>query len=219
MRTLALTLLTTVAWAAGSKRPTALEIELDIVTRLTNTTNRQSTTETQNHRIWIRGNRVRREERSIAGTEVLIEADGMQFLFSPEAKKGLKRKVDKPSARTDYPEYFDPQGFREWIEKTGAKKSGSERVNGVDCEVYTQSEGPATLKRWLRKDNGMPMKNAVEARPADAPHTVTTMKITRVKVGGTISDSLFQAPKGYEYKEVKDEEPPKDEAKGKGKKN
>lgn len=188
--------------AAESKRPTTLECDLEIVQLTHNPHTKQSITETQAQRIWIKDKMVRREERTVGGIEVLIEGAGRAYLFSPETKQGLKRKADKPILRPEFPEYFDAEGFRDWVRKNGAKKTGTEKLGGIECEVYTQSEGPATLRRWLRSDNGQLVKNLLIADAPNSPRISTSMAIKSMKVGGSIDDELFEAPRGITLKDV-----------------
>jgi len=195
-------LLCALSLAADARRPNVMECELDIVQITANHATKQSITETQAHHIWIKGNLVRREERSVGGTEILVEGSGKAYLYSPEAKRGLKRASDKPVARGEYPEFFDAEGFRDWVKKSGAKKTGSDKVNGVDCEVYALTDGPATIKRWLRDDNGQLVKNTLAVEQSGQPKVLTTMTIKSLKLGGPIDEALFQAPKGIEFKDV-----------------
>lgn len=185
------------------KRPNSLDIELSIVSQIANTKTGQSTSETVAERIQIRAKDVRREQRSVSGTEVVIEAEGYVFLLDPDARGGLRRKSEKEGLRGNYPEFFDAEGFREWIKQTGGKKTGSARVNGVDCDLYTQMGGKATLKRWVRKDNGQPVRTQEVATATTGQRKTTTITMKRVKVGDAIADSVFQAPKGYKVEEVK----------------
>jgi len=195
--------------AAELKRPTSLEIELDIVVQVVNPETKQVASKTENHRIWIRGSRVRREERTIDGTEIRVEAEGTLYLFAPDPKRGLKQKIDKPVMRPEYPEYFDGDGFRGWITKNGGKRAGSERIGTTECDLYTQStsqqEMHASLKRWVRKDNAIPVKivETVEGE-SSGPKRISTFTVKKAKVGEAIDESLFKVPKDYEFQDVKD---------------
>jgi hypothetical protein len=88
----------------------------------------------------------------------------------------------------------------------GAKKVGQQKLDGFTCDVYQKSESregrSMTLKSWITRGTQprLPIKVLMTMnikRPNMTMQQTQTTRMTGIKMGVPIADSLFKVPSGY----------------------
>ena len=75
---------------------------------------------------------------------------------------------------------------------TQGKLTGTETVDGQLCDVYEKTESFGTIKTWIAKSNGFPVKSETTTSLG-----VSKTEFKNVKIGG-VPDSLFELPAGVQ---------------------
>lgn len=83
-------------------------------------------------------------------------------------------------------------GMQVLTDPSKRKLLGSETVDGQPCDIYEITIVGGTMKIWLAKANGFPVKSEM-----NTPMGVVTTAYKNFKTGG-ISDSLFELPAGMQ---------------------
>lgn len=97
----------------------------------------------------------------------------------------MPRELDRPNITRDIPKYM------EFLKNNKGEKTGTETVNGVECDVYTFVEPNIQKpgKAWIWKEKSFPVKIEVSA-----PEGKTSIEITNINFSPAVQDSDFQVP-------------------------
>jgi outer membrane lipoprotein-sorting protein len=142
---------------------------------------------------WIKEPKWRFEEM-VEGkiVRIAIVSRGWFYQLYPEAKKGVKQKIPQDRHLLELLDPLNP--FFKYAQKKGAKKIGSEKLNGRECDVYDLSL--RKTKVWVRRKEGWIVKEEGE----DGLGRFKT-EVKNLQVGVPIDDSLFVLPEGYKLDE------------------
>ncbi len=129
------------------------------------------------------------------GTISIIKRPIMYQLF-PDTKMYVVQNLD--DIKKDNP-MADASSFKEWMQNNNLKKTGSETVQGYECEIFEgdlkvdEEQPPAHLKLWYSKKLDYPIKQEIELPP---PAGKMTYRLENINVASQ-PDSLFDIPNGY----------------------
>lgn len=138
-------------------------------------------------KVLVRDEQMRAESDFNGVTSVLYRNAKGTYSYLPQQKMAalLPAALDRPNITRDIPNYM------EFLNKNEGKKTGTETLNGVECDVYTFME-PNILrpgKSWVWKEKSFPVKIEV-----DAPEGKTTIEISNVNFAPAVQDSDFELP-------------------------
>lgn len=138
-------------------------------------------------KVLVREEQMRAESDFNGVVSVLYRNVKGTYSYLPQQKMAalLPAALDRPNITRDIPKYM------EFLEKNEGKKTGTETINGVECDVYTFTE-PNILrpgKAWIWREKSFPVKIEV-----DAPEGKTSIEISNVNFTPTVQDSDFELP-------------------------
>lgn len=138
-------------------------------------------------KVLVRDDQMRAESDFNGVASVLYRNAKGTYSYLPQQKMAalLPAALDRPNITRDIPKYM------EFLEKNQGKKTGTETINGVECDVYTFME-PNILrpgKAWVWREKTFPVKIEV-----DAPEGKTTIEISNVNFTPAVQDSDFELP-------------------------
>jgi hypothetical protein len=158
-------------------------------------------------KVLIKGNRVRIESRLSDQPVVFLYASPYIYKLLPEAKAGVRWRAARP-ARHLLPdmENFDlqtllrdPAAIRATLRRQGARRVTVTVLNGTPVEVFEarnfRGKGQ-NVKAWLRRGDALPLRLESNSR------TLSTIVSWRNYQRPHLADSLFQAPAGYNIRNV-----------------
>lgn len=131
---------------------------------------------------YISGKKIRTETET-AGMKAItiVNAKGEAWMYNPADKTAMKL----PGMENDTEM---PNQWTEEEDLSAYKIVGHEKIDGYDCVVVNVTEGNDTVKMWLRKDLGMPVKMETKS-----PEGSITVQYKNYKVGKQSAD-LFELP-------------------------
>jgi hypothetical protein len=132
-------------------------------------------------KIFVKGEKVRQET---------MEEDEMQIMIIRPDKKVTWMITPEEKTYMEMPYQSSDKTFEEWTaeKEKNAKFLGEENVAGMPCKKFEITEDDEKTVFWLSKQFPFPIK--VE----DAE---VTMEYKNIKLG-SLDDSLFELPAGYE---------------------
>lgn len=151
-------------------------------------------------KMWIKGNNIRFEAKSAKLPLVLIKNGEGVFLVHPWAKIAAKYPAgsDRGNPKTLFPGPTGPISV--FLKKVNAKKHGTETVSKQRCDVYTYADPVAkrNSRIWVNAKTGKPVQLVLTG----VNHKVDTITATYTlyEPGASVSDTLFQLPKGYKVR-------------------
>lgn len=156
-------------------------------------------------RVWSKGNQARVETRLSDERVVFVYAPPFVYKLLPDAKAGVRYQTPKSgSADSALLNGFNLQGLlhnpaaiRAALQKQGARRTGSGKVNGSGAvaDIYTarnfMGKGQ-NVTVWLRRGDALPLR--LEARSASL-HSIVSWRDYRRDIA--LPDALFARPAGY----------------------
>ncbi|MBE0432065.1 DUF4412 domain-containing protein [candidate division WOR-3 bacterium] len=144
---------------------------------------------TRTNKIYVKNDRYRMELEE-EGHKVFVLVDqtaGLTRILMPEEKVYMEMANDDMQSLMN-----DPFQAAKYTEKMGEKvKTGAEKINGYDCDVYAIRSGNDELMQlWFSNTLGFPLKIAITGEPA------RTMELKDIKVE-EVDDEVFAMPVGY----------------------
>jgi hypothetical protein len=156
-------------------------------------------------KIWMKGQKARIETNGPVTGPVLMLADGpkVRYLY-PQQKRG--------TVTTIKPHQHGPRNPWEVVigsvsELThGARKMGEEKLDGYSCDVYELTRRSPSqhqvVKSWITRTTQprLPLKVEITSqvqRPNATVNLTQSTRITGLKIGMLLPDSLFAVPPGY----------------------
>jgi outer membrane lipoprotein-sorting protein len=160
-------------------------------------------------KVWVKGQRARFEgnEPMTGPTVRLVNGARVHILF-PQQKRGTVTTIQTAKNGPKDPMEFLRANVAE-LTRT-AKKTGQQTLDGFPCDIYQltrKQEGRTlTLKAWVSRTTQprLPLKveNTLQVRRPNMSVTQSqTTRITNLKLGVPIPDSLFEVPPGYKIVE------------------
>ena len=158
-------------------------------------------------RVYIKGSKRRIESamQKVKMVQLLINDSVVHWQVGQ--KEAMRFRLAKgrglPLLPTDLPDFWK-----------NAKKTGSEKLNSKDCDVYSYQPtipgGPPgvpaftapTIKVWVWRERKLAIKTMTE----DTGQPARTTEVRKLVVDKPLQDSLFQLPKGVKIKDAP--EPP-----------
>jgi hypothetical protein len=149
---------------------------------------------------FVSGDRVRIESEVAGRPMVVLYAPPYAYRLSPSAKTGIRYQA---AALPDITaRYFgsrdflpNPASVRSSLQKAGAKKTGSSRINGQPVDVYEVKNlrGQKNhAKAWLRKSDALPLRFELTS-----PKLRGVASWRNYQRGRALSSTLFQVPSNY----------------------
>lgn len=156
-------------------------------------------------RVWSKGNQARVETRLSDERVVFVYAPPYVYKLLPNAKAGVRYQTPKSgNAGSALLNGFNLQGLlhnpaaiRAALQKQGARRTGSGKVNGSGAvaDIYTarnfMGKGQ-NVTVWLRRGDALPLR--LEARSASLHSIVSWRDYRRDQA---LPDALFARPAGY----------------------
>lgn len=150
--------------------------------------------------LWLKGDSLRWDYKSGKLPLTLIKNKDGVFLVHPWNK--VAAKYPEGSTRGNPKSLLPgPTGSpKAFVKAMKAKSQGRESVGGKKCDVYSYTDpiGKSPCKLWVSVDNGKPVQLAIKGSKGKAD--TITVTYTKFDEGVSVSDSLFQLPKGYEVR-------------------
>ena len=150
--------------------------------------------------VWFKDKKMRTEGTYLdkgtgkEGDQIIIVTAKYMYVIFPEKKQGIQYSMD--SANNPEKEKQSANKARE-----SAKKTGSEKINGVDCDIYKYSTNTkngknkiyAEITEWRDKTGGFPLKTEKWMK-ITGEQTGTMKAITEIsdlKINASVPDSKF----------------------------
>lgn len=141
--------------------------------------------------------------KSKGKTDIIIDGKIKLSQYSDFEKNiGYAYQPDQKKAHKDSPqggavEYLSADMGGD-VDTTSMKKSGNEKVNGFDCTVYKEDEGPYAITAWVYEKNKLVMK--YEVKYVKDGKIARSYTITKFQVGG-VTDEMVTLPKDAKLEE------------------
>ncbi len=140
------------------------------------------------------------KDQDVSRTEMMgiisiIKRPNMYQVF-PDTKKYIVENLDDMKKENPM---ADVGSFKEWMQNNNLKKTGSETVQGYDCDIYEgdikmdEEQPPVHMKLWYSKKLDYPVKQEAELSP---PAGKISYRLENIKVASQ-PGSLFEIPDGY----------------------
>jgi hypothetical protein len=125
-------------------------------------------------------------------TQFSINDGEWVYSYSPQTKKGIKKKVD-----IDNPDNINFNAIsKEMADKFKLKKTGTAKILDRDCDVYSMEFDKAKLKGIFYIWKGIPLKTESEVSVMKV-----SMEATKIEENVTISPDKFVVPKDIVFSE------------------
>ena len=123
--------------------------------------------------------------RNAEGTYTVMPSEGMA-MKTPQLHPGQ----GPVQGADDYAQY---------LQQRQAEKTGSETIDGHDCDIYRYSDPEAggTTMVWVWKENMFPIR--FETDGADGK---TLTELSNIELGAAIPDEAFQLPAGVQVMDM-----------------
>lgn len=148
-------------------------------------------------KLWLKGNNMRWEMVSAKLPIRVVKNEGGIFLIHPWNKVAAKYPAGSPRGN---PQVYLPGPIgpiKAFLSAVKAVKSGQVTVDKQRCNVYSYRDGLAhrQCKIWVGVTSGKPVQLLVTGTKGKVD-TITAV-YTKYEEGKSVSDSLFELPKGY----------------------
>jgi len=142
-------------------------------------------------KMWIKEGNVKREtELDEVKTIFIVNTDKAEYI-SYNSNQEFATKINFES----YEDAETPLDKSEKIPDIGINFLSDENFDGKSCKVISYTASGQSVKTWVWKENGMPLK--IEN---DSPGGKTTIEYKNVIIG-SVKDSDFDLPNNIEIKE------------------
>lgn len=165
-------------------------------------------------RLWLQGDRRRLETTNPSGKRIVVVNRTGKFQLQPTMKTAFRLDISAdmshPGVRTlsllDLNSKFDPE-----TQLGGAEKLGTERVLGIECDIWRgnptasrgtmTSNGRAPMRVWMPRNGKPAFPLKVEIVGIGPQSGTVSMEVTKVKYSDDMPDALFTVPKGYRIRQ------------------
>lgn len=133
-------------------------------------------------------NELMRAESEFQGMTLILIRNGKgTFTYNPAQKQAtrLPKAIEKTNLTAQLPHYLD------FLEKNQAVKSGSETLEGRECDIYSFTEPVIRRKAqaWIWREKKFPLKIEVES-----PGGNTLIELKNIQFDPEVEDSVFELP-------------------------
>ena len=155
-------------------------------------------------KLWLKGNKMRWEQKSARLPIQVVKNDKGIFLIHPWNKVAAKYPEGStrgnPRALLPGPT-GSPKAF---LKQVKAVKHGRETINKQPCDVYsyTDTVTKRKCKLWVGVRSGKPVQLYMKGE--HAKQDTITVTYTAFEQGANVSDKLFELPKGYKIRPMPD---------------
>ena len=155
-------------------------------------------------KLWVKGNKMRWEQKSARLPIQVVKNDKGVFLIHPWNKVAAKYPEGSPrgNPRALLP---GPTGSpKAFLKQVKAVKHGRETINNKPCDMYsyTDTVTKRKCKLWVGVRSGKPVQLYMKGE--QAKQDTITATYTTYEQGANVSDKLFELPKGYEIRPMPD---------------
>ena len=136
--------------------------------------------------MWMEGNKFR-TEMGEPGQTVIYLANydtGKAYMYMPDQNMAIEMDISQATP----PDYEDVQGIPDY----NPTIISTETIDGKVCLVVEYSYGGTTIKSWIWKEHGFPIR--VETTTAEG----TTVIVYKDIDFGDIDDNMFELPAGVQ---------------------
>lgn len=140
-------------------------------------------------KVWMEGNRFRTEMTHQGETIVYLANydTGKAYMYMPDQNLAIETNL----SQITQPDYEDVQDIPDYDYDI----IGTQTIDGKECLVVEYSYGGTTVKAWIWKEHGFPVR--VETTTADG----TTVIEYKDLDFGDIPDDMFELPAGVQIME------------------
>ncbi|HLD49790.1 MAG TPA: hypothetical protein VJC08_01180 [bacterium] len=146
-------------------------------------------------KVQTKDDRMRAESEFHGMKLVLIHNDKGTFTYNVLQKQAtqLPKAVEKTNLTAQLPRYL------EFLEKNHAVKTGTEKIDGRECDIYKYTE--PIIKRdaraWIWREKKFPLKIEV-----DSPGGNTVIELKNIQFDPKVTDADFELPKDVKVVEL-----------------
>jgi len=193
--------------ALAAQKP--LTLSFSVATRYTYKEGADDTGSEQkiNAKVHVRGNNARVETTVGGRPLIVLYASPYVYRLLPSSKTGIRYQMGKAPGAGGMPANLTPQALlsnpasiRSTLKEQGAKKTGSEKLNGTKVDVYSakdfRSKGQ-TAKAWLRQSDALPLRLEMTSSRLQM-----VASWSDYKRGHTLATSLFSVPSDYRVRDA-----------------
>jgi outer membrane lipoprotein-sorting protein len=147
-------------------------------------------TQTVTMKVWVEGNKMRTEMTQQGQTIIYLSNydTGKAYMYMPDQNMAYEIDI----SQTSQPDYESAQDIPDY----NYTIIGTQTEDGKVCLVVEYSYGGATVKSWIWKERGFPIRT--ETTTAEG---MTVIVYKDIDFGG-INDSLFELPSGVQIIEM-----------------
>ncbi len=155
-------------------------------------------------KVYVQGQRIRLETRAGGRPIVILYVPPYAYRLIPTAKIATRFRADAlPLARAGGSFDLDtwlrnPQVVRTSLQKQGARRIGTTRLQGVPVDIYAtkKATGQPQQKAWLRRTDALPLRAEVQWK-----NLAVTASWRDYRRARALSSALFAVPRGYKIRE------------------
>ena len=145
---------------------------------------------------WMKDNNMRVESAPGGQKMIMITREDGVYNYIPSQNMVTKMPVSQSPMGGGSATYVkSPDDYMKYLKDIGALKTGSETIDGYECDIYEYEDatyGPkvdATV--WLWREKSFPVKMISKTQ-----YGTSEILFKDIKIGEPISDSMFEVPKG-----------------------
>ena len=156
-------------------------------------------------KVWVKGDKARVEANEpMTGPTIRLVNGAKVYTLYPQQKRGSVATIPAGKGSPKNPMEFIVANVAQVTRS--ARKTGQQTIDGYPCDIYqlTRKEEGGTMvrKAWITRATQPRLPLKVEEtiqvrRPNMTVNQSRTTKITGLKIGVPIPDSLFVLPSGY----------------------
>lgn len=153
-----------------------------------------------NFKVQVKDKKIKAEANLGGVVSIMIQNNSGIYNYLPDQNMATRMPLDaqQPNFTADLPNYM------EYLQKNNAEKTGAEKVQQYDCDIY-EFKDPTTqsqTKVWLWTEKQFPVKMLT-----DTPQGAFDIALTNIQLDVPIDDKEFEIPEGVQITAL---EPPQE---------
>lgn len=203
---LGLVLPSNAAPAKAGQRPSSLSFQVTARVGYEASTTEPPQEQTFNGKVCMRDGKIRLETELGDTPLIVIYAPPHIYRLLPASKTGVRYSADRVKSIAGLPSderlqvwLRNPTAIRATLQQHGAKRVGSERLQGVLVDIFVADNikgKQQKVKAWLRKSDALPLRLEMTSQ-----RLRVTASWRNYKPGVALSPALFQVPKEYHVRD------------------